>query len=231
THKKTLESKAKELSLLELDIEQKKLILESEAEAKRILIEQTEKDEARFQQLITQAKLAQESILEEIKNIEADIARRLAERKIEFQWDPNNMKLIWPVPNQGIVTLFHDEEYPFRRIVGEHSGLDLRTLIDGRPSNGVPVRAAAPGIVIKIIRDGRFVGNAVYVAHSNQAMTVYLHLSRIEVQEDQTVEAGEVIASSGGMPGTRGAGLSTGPHLHFEMRMNGIPVDPLPYLP
>ena len=83
--------------------------------------------------------------------------------------------------------------------------------------------AAAPGYVAWS-RVGRQYGNYVMIIHTNGLATLYAHLSRSFVSADQFVQRGEEIGAVGS------TGLSTGPHLHFEVRKNGIPTDPIPFL-
>lgn len=227
----TLENKKFDLQELRITTEQKQIQLEHEKQAREVILAETENSEEKFQQLLNVVREDRDAADREISLLEDEVKVKLAQHSFNFSLDPTQVQLVWPVPNQGITTYFHDPTYAFKRWVGEHSGLDLRTLIDGRPTNGLQVRAASSGVIVKIIRNGRYVGNAVYIAHSDNIMTVYLHLSKINVTEDEFVPIGGVIGLSGGMPGTPGAGLSSGPHLHFEVRVDGIPVDPLEYLP
>lgn len=214
--------------LLELEIEKEKL--GDEKTAKVALIDETESSEQEFQRRLSEIRYQQRVANDEILALQEEIKEKLRQAQLNnpsFVLNPGS--LIWPVPNQGIVTYFHDPTYPYRHIVGEHSGLDMRTLINGFPSMGLPIKAVASGVVVKVIRNGRFTGNAIFVSHGD-LMSVYLHLSSVYVEQDDFVNVGAVIGRSGGAPGDPGAGLSSGPHLHFEVRKEGIPVDPCNYL-
>ena len=124
---------------------------------------------------------------------------------------------------RGLSTLFHDPTYPFRHLF-EHTGVDIPEPV------GTPVHAAAAGYVAWV-RASRDYGNYIMIIHEDGLATLYAHLSAQWAKPDQFVNQGEVIGKSGGVPGMPGAGLSTGAHVHFEVRKDGIPVNPMEYLP
>jgi murein DD-endopeptidase MepM/ murein hydrolase activator NlpD len=106
--------------------------------------------------------------------------------------------------------------YDGGRTYSYHEGLDY-----GVPE-GTPVYAPAPGVVGLAERlDVR--GNAVTLDHGLGVCSGYWHLSRIAVKPGQTVQAGDLLGYSGN------TGLSNGPHLHFEIRVRGIPTNPAPW--
>jgi len=124
---------------------------------------------------------------------------------------PSAAGLIWPV--SGPITS------PFGpRWGGFHPGIDI-----GVPE-GTPIHAAAEGTVIYCGWESGY-GNLVVIDHHNGLATAYGHQSRVAVSCNQNVAQGDVIGYSGC------TGFCTGPHLHFEVRVNGVPVDPLGYLP
>jgi murein DD-endopeptidase MepM/ murein hydrolase activator NlpD len=119
--------------------------------------------------------------------------------------------LIWPV-NGPITSPFGP------RWGGFHPGIDI-----GVPT-GTPIAAAAAGTVIWCGWQSGY-GNLVVIDHHNGIATAYAHQSRIAVSCNQDVAQGQVIGYVGC------TGFCTGPHLHFEVRVNGAPVDPIGYLP
>ncbi|MRS12322.1 MAG: hypothetical protein EG823_04530 [Actinobacteria bacterium] len=106
-----------------------------------------------------------------------------------------------------------------------HTGIDIGGRAVGKDINGATIVAAADGKVIYAGYRGGY-GNCVIIDHGNGVATLYAHMQSgsFKVSEGQTVERRDGIGRVGS------TGLSTGPHLHFEVRINGTPVDPMPYL-
>ncbi len=217
------------------EIEQTKKRIEDEKDkllatrqVKASLLEQTRGAEWKFQSLLAEAIEQERQREKEIQELEKKARQKLAEiekqNKTQEELEQGDIVFSWPVPNEKITCYFHDPDYPYRYIIGEHSGIDLRA------PQGTPVRAAASGYVARA-KDGGMGYSYVMIIHNDKFSTLYGHLSEISVKQDQYVRRGQVIGKSGGMPGTPGAGrFSTGPHLHFEVRLNGLPVNPLDYL-
>lgn len=122
-----------------------------------------------------------------------------------------------PATAQSITSGFGYRRDPFNGRGAMHSGIDFKGAL------GSAIFAAADGRVTFAGRKGGY-GNAVEVTHANGMMTRYAHLSRIDVRPGQLVKAG---ATLGGLGST---GRSTGPHLHFEVRINGRAINPRPFL-
>lgn len=218
------ENKQQALSELRNNLEGKKLSLEEQKQSKILLKVKAASSEEKFRNLVQELKEEQEKVDNELKNLEATLRKKIEEMDKTFLGDGEQLILSWPVePTRGISTYFFDKDYPYRYLF-EHPAIDIRAY------QRTPVRAAAPGYVAQTFLKGTAY-SYVMIIHRNGISTVYGHLSAISVKNGSYIERGEVIGYSGGMPGTPGAGrLSSGPHLHFEVRLNGIPVDPLDYL-
>ena len=126
---------------------------------------------------------------------------------------------VWPL-NAPVGGGFGPRFHPILKYWRPHNGLD----IGGRANNGQPILAAHRGIVIAS-QFGKGFGNYVVLDHGDGTSSVYAHMSQRLVTAGEAVSAGTVLGNVGT------TGLSTGPHLHFEIRENGKPVDPLKYLP
>lgn len=221
--KEGLEEENLELSSLKGILENKAASLDTQKVAKSNLIEITKGQEAQFQELLAQAQQEQKQMDSDIVYLEK-VAREKLKRQLEID-SIDSDGLMWPVPGKVVTTYFHDPDYPYRYIF-EHNAVDIRA------SQGTAIRAAESGYVVKAKNGGKTGYSYIMLIHSDGLSTVYGHINKIDVSEDQFVTKGSVIGYSGGMPGTAGAGpFTTGPHLHFEVRINGVPVNPLNYLP
>jgi len=221
--KLVLEDKNEELEDLKKELAEKKDTLEGEKGNKTFILAQVKGSEKEYQRLLAQAKQEQEQAAADIVSLEKSVRAKIAKMSgQELQFNDNG--LIWPVPKNTITAYFHDPDYPFRYIF-EHPAIDIRA------NQGSTIKAAASGYVARAKDAGRGY-SYIMVIHGDGLSTVYGHVSGIYVGEDEYVVQGQAIGRSGGMPGTPGAGsLTTGPHLHFEVRLDGIPVNPLEYLP
>ncbi len=126
-------------------------------------------------------------------------------------------QMLWPVRGR-ITSNFGWRYHPVLRKKKYHSGLDIAV------RSGTPVMAADSGVVLVSGWRGGY-GNFVAIDHGNGISTCYGHNSRLLVRVGEKVAKGQKIALSGN------TGLSTGPHLHFEVRLKGVPANPIPYLP
>jgi murein DD-endopeptidase MepM/ murein hydrolase activator NlpD len=123
---------------------------------------------------------------------------------------------LWPV--RGWVTShFGNRLSPFSGIEKFHEGIDIAA------QTGTPVAAPADGVVIKA-GFGTGYGNMVEISHGYGFKTVFAHNSRLNVKAGQRIRRGDIIAYVGD------SGSSTGPHLHYEVRLNGLPINPTKYM-
>lgn len=124
----------------------------------------------------------------------------------------------WPI-HGAITTLFGVPEPPYEPI---HTGLDIS---DGKRAGITPIHPFKPGIVIDVIHSSLGLGNHVIIDHGGGITSVYGHMYATNVQVGQQVDDNTVLGYEGS------TGASTGPHVHFEIRINGTPVDPHRFIP
>ncbi len=132
-------------------------------------------------------------------------------------------RFIWPEPQAQISQGFGPSTFWFEPAYGQyphfHTGIDLVEPF------GSPVYAADDGVVALVGSSSGGYGNYIVIAHSGGLDTLYGHLSTALVKVGQPVAQGQPVGLEGS------SGNSTGPHVHFELRINQRPVDPAPYLP
>ncbi|MCX6741275.1 MAG: peptidoglycan DD-metalloendopeptidase family protein, partial [Candidatus Parcubacteria bacterium] len=225
--KSDLENQKQTLSSLQQDLISQRQSLSLEQGAKNNLLSETQDTEWKFQTLLAGAIQEQKAAEIAINNAEEAMRTKLANQKealAKLNENGGPLVLSWPVPENTITTGFHDPDYPFIKSLGQHPAIDIRA------AYGTPIRAPAAGYVGKV-HDGGMGYSYIMLIHRDGVSTVYGHVSAIDVIEGQYVTRGKMIGRSGGIPGTPGAGpFCTGPHLHFEVRLNGIPVNPINYL-
>ena len=217
-----LETKKKsmDLSMQKLENEKKELatIVENQTRTTRTLQNTKKMRENFIAKLSDEEKNLQEKI-DEI-NQQYDIVNQqilaLAQQGIDTAYIGGELE--WPVPGYTRITSkFAMRVHPITGQYKLHTGVDI-----GAP-DGANFVAANDGIVVKAELNAAY-GNMVIIDHGGGISTLYAHGSAILVEVGQSVKRGDSILKVGS------TGYSTGPHAHFEVRINGVATDPLPYI-
>ena len=171
-------------------------------------------------------KAARERMLKELQKQQAEVAKRVAAlqaqsdalmeelRKYRYVGGaPGSKDMLWPTDGQ-VTSGFGWRHHPIFDTRRLHAGIDIPA------PTGQSIYAAADGTVIKAGAYGGY-GNAIVIDHGEGMTTVYAHQSRMGAAVGDEILAGDLIGYVGS------TGFSTGPHLHFEIRLGGRPVDPL----
>ncbi len=184
------------------------------------------RDELGLQNLVTIGEKKQDEALkemhQELTQLRGAASKQETSLQILIEYFEDKRSLfastpsVWPV--RGWVTSsFGNRISPFTSKTQFHEGIDIAAQI------GTPVIAPADGVVIKAGFEAGY-GNMVEISHGYGLKTVFGHNSRLNVVPGQHVKRGDIISYSGN------SGSSTGPHVHYEVRVNGLPVNPVRYL-
>ncbi|MER3410256.1 MAG: hypothetical protein C4306_09190 [Thermoleophilia bacterium] len=203
-----------EARVIAIRVEQTRALRQQLLVARDAVASQKERRE-RALATLTQSERAELAEIEALQRASAELAARIraaqaVARTTPAPSAPSAAGFVWPV--SGPVTS------PYGMRWGRmHEGIDIAAPM------GAPVRAAAAGQVIYAGWMGGY-GNLVVIDHGGGLATAYAHLSSISVSLGQAVGQGDLVGAVGS------TGHSFGPHLHFEVRVNGVAVDPLGYL-
>jgi murein DD-endopeptidase MepM/ murein hydrolase activator NlpD len=221
-----------DVELLQFLDEQRTIVEDRKAEletSRRLLSELEQMERNRQQTLVasrgTQERLAQELAqdkaaltrqLDQLEKEAKDLEKVLLRLQSEGEYIGGVMK--WPVPGYSrISSPYGNRVHPILKTKRFHAGIDIPA------PTGTNIIAASAGRVAFAGTQGGY-GRTVIIDHGGGIMTLYAHNSQLLVSEGDQVTQGKVIAKAGS------TGMSTGPHLHFEVRKNGKYVDPMPWL-
>jgi murein DD-endopeptidase MepM/ murein hydrolase activator NlpD len=198
-------------------LESEKAQLEIERNEANEALAAAQREAAAVQSLLDEIRQDIAAAEEHKDGLEADAARLEEEiARLQSQEGEAPGVIGWPI-NGRVSSPFGYRTHPILGVRRLHTGIDING------STGTPISAAADGKVILSQTYGGY-GRAVVIDHGGGMATLYAHQSSIAVSVGEVVTRGEVIGYVGC------TGSCTGPHLHFEVRLNGVPVDPMQYL-
>lgn len=209
TAKAQLEAELAQMQESAQSLELKMEELELRREAKTELLRQAEKDVAAYQKIYDAAEKAEQ---EEIKKQQAAMSSSANQTKY------TGGRFTWPVPSSSRITsYFGYRTHPVYKTKKFHSGIDIGC------GYGASILAAADGVVTVSQYNSSY-GRYIIVNHGSGLSSLYAHNSSLLVSVGDRVTRGQQIAKAGS------TGVSTGNHLHFEVRVNGTATNPLSYL-
>jgi len=211
TAKNKLEVQKAELKVLRAKKQQAYIVMENNKVLLQNEVSKLSEEEQELQQKIQDYKKEEERIENLIK---------LATDSYIYNGEYTGGLMAWPVAKSGtyITSAYGIREHPIQGVIKMHTGIDI-----GGAGFGAPIIAAADGVVSYAGYNGGY-GNCVIVNHGNGISTLYGHGQKILTTVGTEVKQGDLIMEVGS------TGNSTGPHLHFEVRVNGSCVNPMPYL-
>lgn len=179
------------------------------------LVESVAADRRKQKRLLAQLEQQEAELQTRAEELQAQ-SDQLMEELGQYRYvggAPGSKDLLWPTDG-AVTSVFGYRHHPILDIKRLHAGVDIPA------PPGQPIYAVADATVSSAGARGGY-GNAVVLDHGEGMTSVYAHQSKITVQTGEQVKAGDQIGAVGS------TGLSTGPHLHFEIRLGGVPVDPM----
>ena len=210
------------------EVKDKKEILDKNKEEEKVIKDELVKDKENLDKDKIELKNLKEELVKEEEELEKKL-QKIAAQKTAASSDSNNLvnsnssstvisNGSWPVPGYSRVSSpFGYRIHPVLGIKKLHTGIDIPA------PTGTPTVAVSSGTVIYSGVQGSY-GNTVMIQHDNGLVSLYAHNSSLVVKVGDQVKKGQVVAKIGS------TGRSTGPHLHFEIRVNGTAQNPLNYL-
>ena len=212
--KSNLETARTETVTLKNNLDSQKAELDQERAEANALAQEIESNAAEYQSTLDAIEAEEEAIQKKI----VQLSQQLAAQNGSSSSNAALGGYIWPVSSRKINSPFGPRNTGIAGASTNHKGVDI-----GGVYYSSQVHAAKAGTVI-ISQYSSSYGNYVVISHGSGNTTLYAHMSSRSVSVGQTVAQGDVIGITGS------TGISSGPHLHFEITENGVRVDPLKYL-
>ncbi|HHT85176.1 MAG TPA: peptidoglycan DD-metalloendopeptidase family protein [Firmicutes bacterium] len=202
--KELLEQDVQDLTVAKAQQEQKRAAVASRSADRERYLAQIQQDRKQLEEALDQIERESKALEQVIRDLQAQGHQR--EKK-------EGLAMIRPVQGGWVSSEYGNRWHPVLQYYRFHAGIDIAV------DSGVPIKAAEDGTVIVATRDSGY-GYYVVIDHGGGISTLYAHCSKLLVNKGDVVTRGQTIALVGS------TGMSTGPHLHFEVRVNGATDDP-----